>query len=57
MEDLFKFLVDWAGKNDFGIVVPNNDDDKNIDFININLKTKMIYFDELDINDALTEVG
>jgi len=57
MENLFNFLITWAGKNNFGIVLPNESIDKNIDFININLKTKIIYFDELNIIEPLTEVG
>ena len=55
MEKLLSFLIKWAKNNDFEIIVST--DDKEIDFVNINLKTKKIYFDELDIKDDLTEVG
>jgi hypothetical protein len=34
-----------------------HDDEKNIDFININFKTNIIYVDELGIDEPLTEVG
>jgi len=53
MEDkLISFLIKWAKENECSIVLPN-DGDKDIDFININLKTKTLYFGELDINEDL----
>jgi len=57
MDVLVEFLLDWGKENDFSFVLANKDDDKNIDFININLKTKTIYIDELNIIEPLTEVG
>ena len=57
MEILVDFLLTWGKENDFKFILPNGDEDKNIDYININLKTKTIYIDELDINEPLTEVG
>ena len=56
VDELFEFLVSWGKKNDFQFILPSNDE-ANIDFININLKTQKIYADELDINEPLTEVG
>jgi hypothetical protein len=58
LDILTDFLLDWSKANDFSIVLPNCDDeDKIIDFININLKTKTIYIGELGIEELLTEVG
>jgi len=57
MEILVDFLLTWGKENDFQFIIPNGEEDKNIDYININLKTKTIYIDELDINEPLTEVG
>jgi len=55
MDDkLISFLLDWSKNNDYQIVLPN-DGDKDIDFININLKTKTLYFGELGINDNLID--
>ena len=56
MEELLEFLIKWGKKNDFEFILPT-DDEKNIDFICVNLKTQKIYADELDINKPLTEVG
>jgi hypothetical protein len=56
MDELLKFLIDWGKKNDFQFILPSNEE-ANIDFININLKTQKIYADELDVNEPLTEVG
>jgi hypothetical protein len=58
IDELFDFLIEWAKKNNFSIVVPSDEEiDKDIDFININLKTKTVYADELNIIEPLTEVG
>lgn len=54
---LVDFLLDWGKANDSSFILPNCDDDKFIDFININLKTNTIYIDELNITEPLTEVG
>jgi hypothetical protein len=40
-------------KNDFQFMVKKQDDDKDIDFININAKTKTIYIGDLNINEEL----
>lgn len=56
MDELIEFLVGWGARNGFKFVAPS-DDEKNIDFININLKTSTIYVDELGIDKPLTEVG
>jgi len=53
---LIKFLSEWGARNEFKFVLPQNDD-ANIDFININLKTQTIYADELNVTEPLTEVG
>ena len=56
INELFDFLSSWGARNEFKFVVPH-DDNKNVDFININLKTNTIYIDELSIDKPLTEVG
>ena len=56
IDELFEFLSAWGARNGFKFVTPS-DDEKNIDFININFKTNTIYVDELNINGPLTEVG
>lgn len=59
-EKLMEFLADWGIRNDFKFVLPTEDEEKDesvIDYININLKTKVIYVDELGIDAPLTEVG
>ena len=57
-EKLISFLIKWGKKHNFMLVLPNNiKDDENIDFININLKTKKIYFGDLEITKPLTDVG
>jgi len=56
VDELFEFLASWGARNNFKFVVPH-DDEKNIDFININFKTNIIYVDELGIDEPLTEVG
>lgn len=56
MDELLEFITAWGARNDFKFVTPS-DDEKNIDFININLKTNTIYVDELNVNEPLTEVG
>ena len=53
---LFSFLAEWAELYEYEVILPS-DDEKNIDFININFQTKKLYADELNINEPLTEVG
>lgn len=55
---LVDFLLDWGKANGSSFVLPNCDnEDRLVDFININLKTNTIYIGELGINESLTEVG
>ena len=56
INELFDFLSSWGARNEFKFVTPS-DGEKNVDFININLKTNTIYIDELSIDKPLTEVG
>jgi hypothetical protein len=56
IDKLFEFLSSWGARNNFKFVTPS-DDEKNIDFININFKTNTIYVDELNVTEPLTEVG
>jgi hypothetical protein len=56
IDELFEFLSSWGARNNFKFVIPS-DNEKNVDFININFKTNTIYADELNINEPLTEVG
>lgn len=56
MDELVEFLLAWGKENDFSFILPNDNEDNEIDFININLKTKVIYIDELGIDMPLTEV-
>lgn len=55
MEKLIEFLMNWADEKDFQFSVNTSDEEKEIDFININIKTKTIYIGELDINEELVK--
>jgi len=56
-DELSKFLIDWGKRHGYTFILPNGRGDKPIDFFSINIKTKTIYVDELDINEPLTEAG
>lgn len=56
MEELFDFLIPWAAKNNYKIIMPAEDkDDVEIDFININDKTKSIYIGDLGLEKEIFE--
>lgn len=42
MEELFNFLIPWAANNNYKIIMPEkSEDDIEIDFININDRTRV----------------
>jgi hypothetical protein len=51
-KELILEVVNLAKKYNLEIVIPQGVDVE-IDFININLKTKQVLFDELDINEKI----
>lgn len=57
MEELINFVIKWAAENNYSIVVPNDKDDEDLDFITINSKTNTIYFGDLNVESPLTDVG
>ena len=56
IEELMNILIGWSAKHGYKLIVPR-DDESFIDFININLHTKSVYFESLDIKEPLTDVG
>lgn len=52
-DDLIKYIVDWARKNEFDFIINCENDNEEIDFININLNTKTIYVGDLNITEPL----
>lgn len=50
MDELLKFISNWGAENKFKFILPK-DGEKNIDFININFKTKTIFVDEINITE------
>ena len=54
-DDLLKFLSQWGIRNKFKFILPKSDKTE-LDFININLKTRSIYVDELDIDKEIIDM-
>lgn len=55
MKELINFLIPWAKKEGYDISLDYQDPDKEIDFININNKTRKVYFGDLDIENEIAE--
>lgn len=56
MEELFNFLIPWAANNNYKIIMPEkSEDDIEIDFININDRTKSIYIGNLGLEKEIYE--
>ena len=54
-DELVTFLLEWGKKYGYTISLPN-DTEKTIDFVQINSITKVIYFDEFNITEPLTDI-
>ena len=52
---LIELLCIWGERNGFEFITPI--EDRDVDFIGINLKTKTIYVDCLEIDEPLTKIG
>ena len=52
---LIELLCIWGERNGFEFITPI--EDRDVDFIGINLKTKTIYVDCLKIDEPLTKIG
>jgi hypothetical protein len=52
---LIELLCVWGKRNGFKFIAPVKDRD--VDFININLKTRTIYVDCLNVDENLTIIG
>jgi hypothetical protein len=57
VEEIFENIIKFARDNDYDIVISDNNEEGDIDFININIKKKTVYMGELDVTDDLTPVG
>ena len=52
---LLKFLSQWGIRNQFNFILPKSDETE-LDFININLKTRSIFVDELNIDKEIIDI-
>lgn len=47
-----KFLSEWGVKNQFKFIYSKNDDNE-IDFFNVNCKTRSIFVGKLNVNEEM----